>query len=86
MLGHLEKGSIGVKVGELIKQGQIIARVGNSGSAETPHLHYEVRNGPDQHSEGLPSYFQHFIRKLGAVRIVTRKGQVDTGDIIENAQ
>jgi murein DD-endopeptidase MepM/ murein hydrolase activator NlpD len=32
-----------VNVGDIIKKGQILGLVGNSGRSTAPHLHYEVR-------------------------------------------
>jgi len=40
--GHLR--FVDVKVGDIVKKGQIIGRSGNSGRSNGPHLHYEVRH------------------------------------------
>ena len=39
--GHLKK--INVKMGQVIKKGDLIAYTGNSGKSNGPHLHYEVQ-------------------------------------------
>ena len=39
---HLKKGSIIVKPGDQIKKGQPIAKVGQSGFSEFPHLHFAL--------------------------------------------
>ena len=40
--GHLSSFAAGLKVGSVVKSGQIIGRVGMTGNAGTPHLHFEV--------------------------------------------
>ena len=44
---HLQEGSLHVKVGDIVKQGQAIASSGKSGNANSPsilpHLHFEMR-------------------------------------------
>ncbi|GEM_PF-1807008 len=37
---HLKKGSLKVKTGDAVRRGQEVARVGNSGNASYPHLHF----------------------------------------------
>jgi hypothetical protein len=83
LFGHLKQASITVNIGEIVPQDHAIAQVGASGSANIPHLHYELRTGIDMQAEGLPSYFSNYRLVLGArIKDVTR-GQIDTGDIIE---
>lgn len=83
LYGHIKQGSGTVKVGEAVTQGQVIGQIGASGSANFPHLHYELRTGVDTKAEGLPSYFGNFRRVLGTRTIDVTMGRVDTGDILE---
>lgn len=64
LLNHLKKGSVTVKNGDPVKEGQVIGRVGNSGSTSEPHLHiHHQRQDPTKmlfpiFAEGLPLYFE----------------------------
>ncbi|MCL4244876.1 MAG: M23 family metallopeptidase, partial [Candidatus Dadabacteria bacterium] len=52
---HMIKGSIKVKEGDLVKRGQVIGLLGNSGNTSAPHLHFHVIAGPASlGSNGLP--------------------------------
>ena len=54
--GHLKQGSIRVKRGQAVRQGDILGLIGASGDSLFPHLHYELRTGPGITGvEGLPS-------------------------------
>lgn len=58
LLAHLQPGSIGVKVGDTVKRGQIIAYCGNSGNSSEPHLHFHIQDGISSfYSAGLPIEF-----------------------------
>jgi len=48
LLAHLKQGSISVKAGQHIEEGEPLARVGNTGNTSEPHLHiHAVRISSD---------------------------------------
>ncbi len=59
---HLQHGSIKVKRGDRVKSGQVIARLGNSGSSSSgPHLHFHIGDAAEElAAEGLPFVFSDF--------------------------
>jgi hypothetical protein len=61
-LAHLQAGSVQVKVGDMVKKGQPLAAVGNSGHSPGPHLHYHFQDGPNLFVDrGLPVMFSDFL-------------------------
>lgn len=44
---HLQPGSLRVKVGEKVKVGAPLAKIGNTGPSLGPHLHFGLLNRPD---------------------------------------
>jgi murein DD-endopeptidase len=58
---HLQPGSFRARLGDPVKQGQVLARLGNSGKSDAPHLHLQVMdaNSPLA-AEGLPFVFDSF--------------------------
>ncbi|MGH8029620.1 MAG: M23 family metallopeptidase, partial [Arenimonas sp.] len=80
---HAQQGSVAVKVGDKVAQGAVVAKVGASGSANFPHLHFQLQSGPDLDAEALPSYFNGYSRLLGAKRVARRDASVETGEIVE---
>ena len=60
ILANLAKDSIPLKVGDTVKEGAYIGRVGNSGTSSAPHLHIQYQsNNPlkmiySTFAEGLP--------------------------------
>lgn len=59
--GHLQQHSLTVSEGDYVRRGQPIARVGNSGLSQGPHLHYHLQSGPNIFvDQGLPVHFSRF--------------------------
>jgi hypothetical protein len=59
--GHLQPKSVVVNVGDTIKRGQALARLGNTGNTSAPHLHFHVMNSASPlGSDGLPFVFDEF--------------------------
>ena len=58
---HLQPGSLTKKVGERVRRGTVLGRLGQSGQAQLPHLHFQVSNAVTfEESEGQPFLFQRF--------------------------
>ncbi len=45
-LSHLKEGSVRVKEGDAVREGDEIGRCGNSGRSPYPHLHFQVQETP----------------------------------------
>ncbi|PYQ31626.1 MAG: M23 family peptidase [Acidobacteria bacterium] len=62
VMAHFRKGSVAVRVGDKVKQGQLVGHCGNSGNTSEPHLHYHLQNtGTFGNSEGLPAPFVNYV-------------------------
>lgn len=73
-LAHMQPGSIVVKVGDTVKAGQVIGKVGNSGNTSEPHIHIHLQDQPEMFvydssgkitgfttAVGLPIYFSNLL-------------------------
>jgi murein DD-endopeptidase MepM/ murein hydrolase activator NlpD len=61
LYAHLKPGSLLVRVGDRVRAGQELGRIGNSGNSDAPHLHFHLANSPDPLSgEGVPFAFTSF--------------------------
>lgn len=58
---HLQTGSIQVTVGQNIKKGDVIGKVGHSGNSFGPHLHFQLMDSIDiATANGLPCAFEKY--------------------------
>jgi murein DD-endopeptidase MepM/ murein hydrolase activator NlpD len=59
---HLQKGSVTVAVGDHVRRGQLLGKVGTTGNSSAPHLHFHLMNGPSMlGSDGLPYLIDFFV-------------------------
>ena len=49
VLAHFKQGTVRVKAGRAVKQGEVLGLCGNSGNSSEPHIHYHL-----QHESRLP--------------------------------
>jgi hypothetical protein len=63
LLAHLRPDSVQARVGQFVREGELVGTVGNSGNSTTPHLHFHLMNGRDPFkAEGLPCQFRRYER------------------------
>ncbi len=75
VMGHLKQGSILVKAGDVVRRGEPIAAVGNTGNTNEPHLHLQIQDSPT----GKEDADRTFPMVFGNVHI-TRGGAWPWGD------
>jgi hypothetical protein len=62
---HMQPGSVTVTVGDRVTTGQVIGRLGNSGDAFGPHVHFQLQSGPRLfQDQPLPFTFQNIEAPL----------------------
>jgi hypothetical protein len=85
VLAHLRQGTVKLQPGQQVKRGEKIGEVGSSGDSMFPHLHYQLQRDA-KFGEGLPSYFRDYQRLTGKSFIRVKRGQVDTGDVVQSSR
>jgi murein DD-endopeptidase MepM/ murein hydrolase activator NlpD len=59
LVAHLRKGSLSVRVGDLVRAGQPIGKCGNSGNSTQPHVHVQVTDSIEwSRARGMPIAFR----------------------------
>ena len=60
LYAHLQEGSVAVEVGQRVRRGDMLGRLGNSGNTSGPHLHFHISDAPGLDGEGLPFEIDSF--------------------------
>ncbi|SNT55801.1 Peptidase family M23 [Asanoa hainanensis] len=87
LLAHLRKGSLRVRVDDVVAAGDELATCGNSGNSTQPHVHIQVMDGPDAYvARGLPIAFRSYRawRRRGAKPIEVAEGIPRESEVVES--
>ncbi|KAA9131243.1 M23 family metallopeptidase [Microbacterium caowuchunii] len=61
MYAHMISGSLTVKKGDKVTEGQVIGKLGNTGNANASHLHFQLMDGPSLlEADSLPYELKGF--------------------------
>lgn len=91
VIAHLKNGSVKVKTGDIVAEGQAIGECGNSGNTSEPHIHiHHQRQDPTKFplnfAEGLPLYFRDHDGQPMPVGGFEMDGEriIPLGDVIQH--
>jgi hypothetical protein len=80
---HLQPGSVRVKVGDHVRRGQVLAKIGGSGDAREPHVHFQVQTSSDPLAgEGVPYLIDHYRVKSADDVWQTRARELPLGGML----
>ncbi len=58
---HLQRGSVAVSAGQVVRKGEVLGRVGHSGNSTAPHLHFQLMDSSDWLiAKGIPCAFEKY--------------------------
>jgi len=78
LYAHLKEGSIKLKEGDWVKQGEKLGLVGSSGRSPIPHLHFHAQSGPEAGSATVFSHILNYRNRSGdgTFKLVSSGGTV----------
>ncbi len=85
VLAHLKQGSVTVQVGDVVRRGQPLAAVGNTGHTNEPHLHLQIQDSPTGKEDAdrtYPMAFRNVHITRGGPWPLGDSRQLRTGDLV----
>ncbi len=62
MVGHLAAGSVAVRTGQVVKQGETLGLCGSSGRSPRPHLHFQLQSAATPEAPTIPLELHDVVR------------------------
>lgn len=85
LCAHLRCGSVRVRVGDSVSEGDVLGEVGQSGDCDQPHLHLQLMDAADLRvAQGLPCGFKQYERLLAGDWMPMRQGQPEWMQRVRN--
>ncbi len=76
--GHLSRYGSGIRAGQRVSQGQVVAYVGSTGASTGPHLHYEIwRNGQRINPAGIKTSEGTILAGADLTAFRSEKARID---------
>ncbi|MEK3973989.1 M23 family metallopeptidase [Psychrobacillus sp. FSL K6-1267] len=89
MIAHFKNGSILVKEGEHVKEGQLLGLCGNSGNSSEAHIHFQVMDRPQfEKAKSIRIQFQNHLEPVQGDTVTSwplDDNKMDTFDKLENS-
>jgi murein DD-endopeptidase MepM/ murein hydrolase activator NlpD len=78
LYAHLQPDSVGIRVGDRVKAGDVVGKLGSSGNSTEPHLHFHVCDKPDPlMCAGIPVNFSNIT-----IQWADRPRPIQSGDVV----
>ena len=69
-------------MGDIVKEGDILGKVGNSGNTQGPHIHFQIQQGIDpDNSKGIPITFKNAYYHNKKIKKLERGIEIESREI-----
>lgn len=70
LVAHLARGSVKVRLGQVVQAGEVLGLCGSSGRSPQPHLHFHLQASPDLGAATIPCTFSDSVVIDGESQLV----------------
>ena len=86
LVAHLARGSVRVRVGQVVRAGDEVGLCGSSGRSPRPHLHFQLQGTPELGAPTLACRFTDVVRVEAAGERLGREVEPAEGDTLRSVE